>query len=94
MRTMQQTARRLSLAASASYGPTVCMCACLYVWEICNATVRNKKTKQAGVFGWPATKQEEDCDETKKKKPTKRSWKAKFALKGERTFSTFLFFAD
>lgn len=25
------------------------------------------KTKQAGVFGWPATKQEEDCDEKKKK---------------------------
>lgn len=24
------------------------------------------KTKQAGVFGWPATKQEEDCDEKKK----------------------------
>lgn len=30
------------------------------------------KTKQAGVFGWPATKQEEDCDEKKKTNQLKR----------------------
>lgn len=29
---------------------------------------RKQKTKQAVVFGWPATKQEEDCDETKQKR--------------------------
>lgn len=68
MRTMWQRARRQSLPAFASYGPTVCLCACLYVWEICNGTVGNKNTKQAVVFGWPATKQEEDCDETKQKR--------------------------
>lgn len=89
---MLQTARHSSNAAPASYGPTVYVCVCVCMCGKYAMLLSETKTKQAGVFGWPATKQEEDCDE--KKKSTKRSWKAKFTLKGERMFSAFLFFAD
>lgn len=55
-----------SNAASAAYGPTVCVCVCVCMCGKYAMLLSETKTKQAGVFGWPATKQEEDCDEKKK----------------------------
>lgn len=94
MRTMWQRARRQSLPAFASYGPTVCLCACLYVWEICNGTVGNKKQNRQLFLDGPPPSKKKTVMKQNKKDTTKRSWKAKFALKRERMFSAFLFFAD
>lgn len=71
MRTMLQTARHSSNAAPASYGPTVYVCVCVCMCGKYAMLLSETKTKQAGVFGWPATKQEEDCDEKKKNNQAK-----------------------
>lgn len=55
-----------SSAASAAYGPTMCVCVRVCMCGKYAMLLSETKTKQAGVFGWPATKQEEDCDEKKK----------------------------
>lgn len=60
MRTVLQTACHSSNAASASYGPTVYVCVCVCMCGKYAMLLSETKTKQAGVFGWPATKQEED----------------------------------
>lgn len=74
----------------AACGPTVCVCVrvCMCVGNM--QCYCQKQTTKAGVLEWPATKQEEDCDEKK----TQVELKNEVRTKGRTYFFCFFGFAN